>query len=102
MAALLDNVRILLEKAYIEPEEEDLINLYISRATNFVLSYCNVDETTPSLDEIIEDITVLKYRLKGVEGIKTESKGSLSETYIESLPADIINSLNQHKRLRFQ
>jgi hypothetical protein len=96
----IDNVKILLGIS--DNSQDVLLNLYLSRATNFVKNYCNIEEIPSSLDEIIEDIAVIRYRLHGVEGVKSETKGSLSETYIESLPADIINQLNCHRRVIFR
>jgi hypothetical protein len=91
----LDNVKILLGIS--DNSQDALLNLYLSRATNFVKNYCNIDEIPSSLDDVIEDIAVIRYRLHGVEGVKSESKGSLSESYIDSLPADIISQLNSHQ-----
>lgn len=96
----LDNVKILL--GITDNSQDALLNLYLSRATNFVKNYCNIDEIPSSLDEVIEDIAVIRYRLHGVEGVKSETKGSLSETYIESLPTDVINQLNCHRRVIFR
>jgi hypothetical protein len=96
----LDNVKILL--GITDNSQDALLNLYLSRATNFVKNYCNIDEIPSSLDEVIEDIAVIRYRLHGVEGVKSETKGSLSETYIESLPTNVINQLNCHRRVIFR
>jgi hypothetical protein len=94
----LDNVKFLL--GITDNSQDALLNLYLSRATNFVKNYCNIDEIPSSLDDVIEDIAVIRYRLHGVEGMKSETKGSLSESYIDSLPADIINQLNCHRKVR--
>lgn len=97
--ASIENVKILL--GINDTSQDTLLNLYLSRATNFVKNYCNVDEITPSLDEIVEDIAVYLYRNRGVENIKSESKGSLSETYRDSLPDDIIAVLNRYRKVKF-
>ena len=98
--ASIDNVKILL--GINDTSQDTLINLYLSRATNFVKNYCNIEEIPSSLDEIIEDIAVYLYRNRGVENIKSESKGSLSETYRDSLPDDIIAVLNRYRRVIFR
>jgi hypothetical protein len=101
MAASLLNVKLMLEIDSTDNSYDNLLNLYISRATKYVLRYCNALETTLELDEIIEDVTVFRYRSKGVENLKSEGKGSLSETYIESLPKDIVDRMNENRRIRF-
>jgi hypothetical protein len=97
VATSLDNVKVLLEIDILDVSEDDLLNLYISRSTNYVKNYCNLVDIPPELDEVIEDIAVIRYRNKGVENIKSEGKGSLSESYIDSLPEDIVDQLNQHR-----
>lgn len=96
----LENVKALLE---IDDNTEDtILNVYINRATQFAKNHCNIpdEETIPAgLNGVIEDIAILKYRLKGVEGIKSEGKGSLSESYIEDLPPYIKAELNKFRRI---
>ncbi|MBW7649791.1 head-tail connector protein [Anoxybacillus sp. ST4] len=97
--ASLENVKTLLGIS--DTSQDTLINLYLTRATSFVKNYCNIEEIPIELDEVIEDIAVYRYRMKGVENVKAESKGSLSETYRDSLPDDIIAQLNQYRKVKF-
>ncbi|WP_404443441.1 phage head-tail connector protein [Sutcliffiella horikoshii] len=97
----LDNLKILLDKALDETDEDSVLTLYLNRAENYVKSFCNITELNSELIEIAEDIAVFNYRNKSVENLVSEGKGSLSETYREDLPPDIIRKLNNHKRLRF-
>jgi hypothetical protein len=96
--ASLENVKILL--GITDNSKDNMLNLYLSRATSFVKNYCNIDEIPIELDEVIEDIAVYRYRMNGVENVKAESKGSLSETYRDSLPDDIIAQLNRYRRVK--
>ncbi|KYD30054.1 phage head-tail connector protein [Geobacillus sp. B4113_201601] len=96
--ASLDNVKTLLGIS--DTSRDSLLNIYLSRATSFVKNYCNIDEIPIELDEVIEDIAVYRYRMNGVENVKAESKGSLSETYRDSLPDDIIAQLNRYRRVK--
>ncbi|MFC4182991.1 phage head-tail connector protein [Saccharococcus thermophilus] len=96
--ASLENVKTLL--GIFDTSQDSLLNLYLSRAEKFVKNYCNIDEIPVELDEVIEDIAVYRYRMNGVENVKSESKGSLSETYRESLPDDILAQLNRYRRVK--
>jgi len=96
----LENVKTLLKID--DPTQDTLLNLYINRATQFAKTYCNIPDEDPipaGLNGVIEDIAILKYRLNGVEGIKSEGKGSLSESYIEDLPPYIKAELNKFRRI---
>lgn len=92
----LDNVKLLLEVN--DAKQDAVINLYLSRAENFVMNYCGISEIPNGLQDVVEDIAVIKYRLRGVEGVSSESKGSLSEAYISGIPNDLINQLNTYKK----
>ena len=94
----LENVKTLLGIS--DNTQDNLLNLYLTRATSFVKNYCNIDEIPSELDEVIEDIAVYRYRMNGVENVKSESKGSLSETYHDSMPDDIIAQLNRYRRVK--
>jgi hypothetical protein len=97
--ASLDNVKILL--GITDTSQDALLNLYLSRATNFVKNYCNVDEIPLALDEVVEDIAVVLYRKKGVENIQEEKKGSLWERQIDFLPKEIVSQLDAYRRVKF-
>ena len=82
-------------------QNEQLLNLYLTRAIDLVKNNCKLDELPVESFSLIEDISIFLYRNKGIENIKSEGKGSLSETYHESLPKDYISRMNKFKRLRF-
>jgi hypothetical protein len=103
MSITLDNVKILLGISSVDDSQDNLLGLYISRADNFVLNYCNftdVTEIPATLSSVIEDIVVYKYRNKGVENLKSEGLGSHSASFLEGVPSDIIAQLNAHRRVR--
>ncbi|MGX2959501.1 phage head-tail connector protein [Peribacillus sp. JNUCC 23] len=98
----LDNLKLIIGRDTIDDQKSDLLQLYLSRAENFVLDYCNQEEMKPSMYEIAEEIALFNYRNKGVENMKAESKGKLSESYRDDLPKEIYKRLNNHRRMRFE
>lgn len=100
--AILDNVKTLLEIT--DSGKDTLLNLYISRATDYIQGYCKLDDSASipsSLNSVIEEMAIFQYRQKGVENIQSESKGSLSESYIVEYPPNIMNRLNPHCQVKF-
>lgn len=97
----IDHLKLLLDIELFEHSEDMILELYLSRARNFVLNECNLKELNSAQEELAEDIAVFKYRNKGIENVVSESKGSLSESYRDGLPSDLIQALNSHKRLKF-
>jgi hypothetical protein len=95
----LDNVAVLLEVDYVEKKQ--LLDLYLTRAIRFIKSYCNIAEIPEDLFSTVEDITIFLYRNQGIENIVSEGKGSLSESYRETLPSNIYKTLNEYRRMKF-
>ncbi|WBL16373.1 phage head-tail connector protein [Sutcliffiella sp. NC1] len=85
----------------LDEDDFEMLEIYLGRAQNHVKSYCNLSELNETQQEIAEDIAIFNYRNKGVENIVSEGKGSLSESYRNDLPPDLIRRLNQHRRMRF-
>ncbi|MDX5474511.1 MAG: phage head-tail connector protein [Bacillaceae bacterium] len=92
----LTKLHILLDE-----DDFDLLEIYFSRAVNHIKSYCRLNELDETQTEIAEDIAIFNYRNKGVENIVSEGKGSLSESYRNDLPPDIIRRMNEHRRMKF-
>ncbi|REJ23698.1 MAG: DNA-packaging protein [Bacillaceae bacterium] len=84
-----------------DTSQDPVLNFYLSRATNFVKEYCNIEEINSPIGEIVEDIAIFLYKNKGVENIQSETKGSLSETYRENLPPYLVSRLNNYRRMKF-
>ena len=97
----LDNLKLLLEIDLNDNDFDGILELYLRRAENYIKSYCNLVTLSNELNDLAEDIAVFNYRNKGIENIVSEGKGSLSESYREDLPPDIIRKLNNHRRVKF-
>lgn len=97
--SVLENVKIILELE--ENEKDDLLNIYIQNAQDFIMDYTKMKEIPESLNSIIVEMVVFQFRQKGVENIISEGKGGLSETFITEYPNNIINRLKPYKRMLF-
>lgn len=94
---MLENVKVLLEINSEDVSKDALINLYIQRAKDFIMNYCEVDKIPFILNSTIEEMTTFSYRQKGVENINSEGKGSLTEKYLHSYPSNIMTVLDNYK-----
>ncbi|ARJ76163.1 MULTISPECIES: phage head-tail connector protein [Bacillus] len=93
----LANLKLFLDIA--DDSEDALLELYLKKARRFVINYCEINENDipDNLLGVIEDIAVFKYRLKGVEATKAETRGGISESYYDKLPDDIKLELDSFK-----
>lgn len=84
-------------KTLIDEEVDDtLLQLYINDAENFILNHCNLDEIPNRLYSALLNIAVFKFRLRGYEGVKKEAMGAVNESFHETIPAYIINELDDY------
>lgn len=90
---LLDNVEMWM------------IDIYAENAQDYVVDYCgfkdDLSDMPRSLNSVLVDMIVFQARNNGVENLKAEGKGSLSESYLTEYPPNIMNRLNRYCRVKF-
>lgn len=107
---MLENIKMILNIS--DDKYDKLIELYIKKVTNNVLSYCNIDELTPVIEDFIENktIEIMKYKLQleSTGSVKSISRGDTKIEYNSmSTSIDIYfndkdsSFLNQFRKLRF-
>ncbi|MGN7942857.1 phage head-tail connector protein [Metabacillus sp. 22489] len=94
------NLKLILGIKIDDTSKDDLIKLYFSRASNFVIRYCGHENFNQDMIEIAEDIAIIFYRNKGVENIESESKGRIVDTFRKSLSPEMYKRLNSNRRYR--
>jgi hypothetical protein len=96
---IIEKAKIMLGME-LEPIDT-LLEVYLQNAQEFVIDYCKLTEIPTSFHSVLSQMIVFQYRQKGIENIKSEGKGSLSESYITEYPLNIMNRLNPHCRVKF-
>jgi len=95
-SSILNNVKLILGVQ----DKDDLLNVYIQSAIDYIMVYCSITEIPPALYSTIQKMVIIQYRNKGVENEKSESKGSIVETYLVNYPDDIVSVLNMFREIR--
>jgi hypothetical protein len=70
-----------------------------------VLDYCQKDDLPSGLEGVVEDLTVIRYRKMGSEGVKSESVGPLGTTYedgADSIPESYKRILRRYLPAKFR
>jgi hypothetical protein len=97
---IIENAKLILDMQ-LEYQKDGLLNLFLTRAIDYTLNYCKIDEIPPSFHSLIEEMIVFQYRQKGVENVQSEGKGSLSQSFISEYPPNIMNRLQPYSRVKF-
>ena len=94
---MLENLKLLLGNS----ASEELLELLISQAQNFLLLFCGLSEYDERYDSLIIRMVVEDFNKMGSEGVKSRSFNGLSETYNEEPYSSLImTQLRSYKRLR--
>lgn len=93
----LTNIKLLLDISINDPTQDELLNLYISMATDYILDDIKEDTLPTSLSTLVYEMVVYLYRNKGIENLKSQSAGSLIETFIIEYPPNIQKRLQNYK-----
>ena len=92
----LDNIRVLL--SLVDDNSQDaILTVLLNNAANTILLYLGVESFPEELTFIAEQMTVIKYRRLGAEGIDTEKIDVLSTKYIADDLKPFTDLLDRYK-----
>ena len=92
----LDNVKVLLSLTD-DSSQDELLTVLINNAVSTIILYLGVEDIPDELTFIAEQMTVIKYRRIGAEGIDTEKIDVLSTKYIADDLKPFISMLDRYK-----
>ena len=76
----LERVKMLLSLT--DNDKDNILTVLMSNAINTVCTYIGVTSLPTELEFVVEELTVVKYRRLGAEGIDTEKIDVLSTKYV--------------------
>ena len=92
----LDNVKVLLLLTD-DSSQDGLLTVLLNNAVSTIILYLGVEDIPDELTFIAEQMTVIKYRRIGAEGIDTEKIDVLSTKYIADDLKPFISMLDRYK-----
>ena len=92
----LDNVKVLLSLTD-DSSQDKLLTVLLNNAVSTIILYLGVEDIPDELTFIAEQMTVIKYRRIGAEGIDTEKIDVLSTKYIADDLKPFISMLDRYK-----
>ena len=92
----LDNIKVLL--SLVDDDSQDsVLTVLLNNAVNTITLYLGVEDIPEELTFIAEQMTVIKYRRIGAEGIDTEKIDVLSTKYVADDLKPFTSLLDQYK-----
>lgn len=92
----LDNVKVLLSLTD-DSSQDELLTVLLNNAVSTIILYLGVEDIPDELTFIAEQMTVIKYRRIGAEGIDTEKIDVLSTKYIADDLKPFTSMLDRYK-----
>ena len=92
----LDNIKVLLSLTD-DSSQDELLTVLLNNAVSTIILYLGVEDIPDELTFIAEQMTVIKYRRIGAEGIDTEKIDVLSTKYIADDLKPFISMLDRYK-----
>lgn len=99
----LEKIKIKLGISLTDISKDELLNVLLESAAEYIKTYSNRDTLTSPLLIIQEQLTVIYYNRLGTEGEQGYSEGGISTTiYVlnDDLPVSIKSQLNSYRLLK--
>lgn len=96
------HIKLLLGIDKADATYDDLIQLLIFNAKQYVEDYCgfNEDELDYDLEHLIDQMVVEDFNKVGNQGLESSSFSGVSENYRNGYSDHIMKRLKRHRRLR--
>ncbi len=92
----LDNIKVLLSLVD-DDSQDNILTVLLNNAVSTINLYLGVEDIPEELVFIAEQMTVIKYRRIGAEGIDTEKIDVLSTKYVADDLKPFTSLLDQYK-----
>ena len=92
----LDNIKVLLSLSD-DNSQDNILTVLLNNAVSTINLYLGVEDIPEELVFIAEQMTVIKYRRIGAEGIDTEKIDVLSTKYVADDLKPFTSLLDQYK-----
>lgn len=79
-------------------ENDDLLQLYLDDASEFILNQTHLDVLPQGLFSTQIELAIIYYNKQGIEGQTSHSEGGISRSF-EDVPESILKKIRSCKRL---
>lgn len=93
--AMIDDLQALTKC-----EDTQVLNLLINQCKLIAKDYCNLNEYSDKLDEVVKVMVCERFNKLSADGISSQSYSGISESYTDDFSPMIYKSLRKHRKLR--
>lgn len=96
---MLEKIKLLLGISEEDTSKDDILELLISNAKAYTVSFCGYSEYNSQFDVIVMKMVVEDYNRLGSEGMSSQSFNGISESYNDDYSTGILNYLKKFKKV---
>ena len=94
-----DKLKLLCDIPAGETDKDELLDMLLSQAKSYALSYCRRELADESLSALILQMAAEDYGRLGGEGVAYRTASGASESYRGDYSPRIISALRRHRRM---
>lgn len=89
----IDKLKLKLGIQTTDTTQDDLLNLYLDDATEFILDETHLDVLPAKLMGAQVDLAVFAFNKQGIEGETAHSEGGINRAYAQDVPSSIMKKI---------
>jgi hypothetical protein len=86
---MLELMKLLLGISTTDTSLDEILNIFITKATAIIMGYCNVDIIPENYNNVIAQYAVYLYKNRDSEGLTQKTEGEKSVVYEGAIPQSI-------------
>ena len=86
---MMELMKLLLGISTTDTSLDEILNIFITKATAIIMGYCNVDILPENYNNVIAQYAVYLYKNRDSEGLLKKTEGERSVIYEGAIPASI-------------
>lgn len=96
---MLERIKLLLNR--LNDDDDELLALLMQMCREDAYIYCNLEEYTTDLDNVVIEMVIDRFNRIGSEGAKSQSTSGVSTNYFDKVYSDkIYTMLNKHRKVK--
>lgn len=95
---IVEKVKLLLDNPSIS---HSLLDMLVEDAKVEAVDYCNLIAYDTTLDSTVVKMVIQNYNKSKSQGISSQTYSGVQETFKDGYSADVLASLNKHRKVRF-
>lgn len=97
---ILEKIKVILGPIASSTEKAQSLNVLIGICKDEAVSYCNLEEYTPALDNVVIQMVLERFNRITNEGVVRTNASGITEEFMNGYSNGVMTMLKKHRKLR--